>query len=223
MNCDKNPDKIREMFNDISAYYDKMNNFISCGTHYIIKNLIVKKLNIKPNTKVLDLCCGTGDIPQIISKIYPECKVFGLDFSPEMLKLAKLKQPKGIYILGDCTNLPFKENEFDYITICFGLRNIQNRQKALQEIYRVLVPGGKFLHLDFGIHNYAFKLFEYFVPLITKIFKANSEHYKYLINSAKNFPQPQSLIKEFQNQGFRPVKKYDYLFGTISAQIMQKI
>ncbi len=223
MNCNKNPDKIREMFNDISKYYNEMNNFISCGTHYIIKYLAVKKLDLPPRTKVLDLCCGTGDIVQIISKIYPRSKVFGLDFSSEMLKLAKIKHPKGIYILGDCTNLPFQKDEFDCITICFGLRNIQNRQKALQEIYRVLIKNGKFLHLDFGIHNKAFQIFEYSVPIIAKIFKTNTEHYKYLINSAKDFPQPQSLIKEFENQGFRLVKKYDYFFGAISVQIMQKV
>lgn len=222
MQPDKNPQKIKNLFNEIAIYYDKMNNLISLGTHYLIKYLVIKKLDIKPKTKGLDLCCGTGDFSKIISKTFPQTKIIGLDFSPEMLKLAQSKNKKQTFILGDCTNLPFKENEFDYITMGFGLRNIQDRQKAIDEIYRVLTPSGKFLQLDFGYRNQISGIFNIIVPIFAKICKTNSEHYQYLLESKNTFPEPENLIKEFENHGFRLIKKYDYLFGSISCQIMQK-
>ena len=84
---------------------------------------------MKPRTIVLDLCCGTGDFSRIISKLYPRTRVIGLDFSSEMLKLAKSKNKNVVFMQGDCINLPFKNGEIDYITMGFGLRNIKDRQK----------------------------------------------------------------------------------------------
>ena len=222
MQCDKNPQKIKNLFNEISGYYDKMNNLISLGSHYIIKFLSIKALDIKPNSMILDACCGTGDFSKIISKFYPSAKIIGLDFSAQMIKLAKQKNPKNVFIQGDCTNLPFGENEFDYITMGFGLRNINDRTKALYEIHRVLKNGGKFLHLDFGNHNKISRIFNIIVPFIVKISGKNSEHYKYLLASKDSFPPPDDLIKEFESRGFKLLKRQDYLFGTISAQIMYK-
>ena len=83
------------MFDEISGYYDFMNNFISLGTHYLLKFLAIRELDIKPRTMILDLCCGTGDFTKIISKFYPRAKIIGLDFSEEMLKLAKRKIQTG--------------------------------------------------------------------------------------------------------------------------------
>lgn len=223
MECNKNPENIKNLFNEIAQYYDRVNNFISFGTHYFIKISALKSLEIKPHALVLDTCCGTGDFTKIISKLYPSAKVIGLDFSVNMLRLAKLKNPKGVFIRADCTNLPFKDNNFDYITSAFGLRNIKNREKAIAEIYRVLNYGGKFLQLDFGIHNIIGWVFDFAVPLIAKIPKINEKHYNYLISSKKEFPEPEELISEFERYGFVFVKRTDYLFGAISVQIMQKI
>lgn len=222
MTCNKNPEKISKMFDEISPYYDKMNNFISLGTHYFIKKLALKSLNIRKNSYVLDLCCGTGDFTRIIGKIEPKTKIIGLDNSVEMLKLAKAKNPDKVFMQGDCTELPFTKNEFDFITIGFGLRNIENRKKALSEIYRTLKTGGKFLHLDFGRHNLSSKIFDFIVMSITKVLKLNSENYLYLLKSKNEYPEPDELIKEFETQGFKLLKRQDFLFGAISYQIMGK-
>lgn len=222
MQPDKNPQKIKNMFDEISTYYDRMNNLISLGTHYIIKYLAIKELDIKPRTLVLDLCCGTGDFSRIISKLYPRTRVIGLDFSSEMLKLAKSKNKNVVFMQGDCINLPFKNGEIDYITMGFGLRNIKDRQKAINEIYRVLTDEGKFLQLDFGYHNRISKIFNTIVPIFAKLCRTNPNHYSYLLSSKETFPEPDELIKEFEIQGFKLVKKCDFLFGAISAQIMQK-
>lgn len=222
MNCDKNPEKIKTMFNEISVYYDKVNNIISFGTHYLIKYFCVKELDIKPRTMVLDLCCGTGDFTKLINKVYPRAKVIGLDFSQNMLKLAKEKNPKGVFLQADCTAIPFSEKEFQYVTAGFGLRNIENRTQTIAEIYRILETDGKFLHLDFGNHNKLSKIFDIFVILLCKIFKNNAKNYEYLLQSKADFPTPEKLIQEFEQQGFKFLKRKDFLFGTISAQIMQK-
>lgn len=222
MTCDKNPEKIKSMFEEIAIYYDKVNNLISFGTHYLIKYFCIKELDIKPRAMVLDLCCGTGDFSKIINKIYPRAKVIGIDFSNEMLKLAKEKNPNGVFIQADCTNIPFSEKEFSYATIGFGLRNIENRQQALSEIYRILENDGFFLHLDFGYHNKLSKIFDIFVSILCKIYKNNAPHYNYLLKSKNEFPNPEELIKEFEQEGFKYIKRKDFLFGTISAQIMQK-
>ena len=222
MTVEKNPKKIKDMFDDISIYYDYMNNFISFGTHWIVKYLSIKELNIQPRSMILDLCCGTGDFTGIISKFFPRAKVIGLDFSEKMLKMAKSKNPNGVFVKGDCINLPFHDEEFDYVTIGFGLRNIESRDKAIRESYRVLKRGGKFLHLDFGVQNIISKMFDFIVLTCVKILQKDVNHYKYLLESKKQYPIPELLIKEFEASGYKCIKKCDYLFGVISAQVMQK-
>ena len=88
--CDKNPQKVKALFNEIAQYYDKTNNYISFFTHYIIKYLALKELNIKPRSMILDVCCGTGDFTQMINKFYPRVNIIGIDFSQNMIKLAKI-------------------------------------------------------------------------------------------------------------------------------------
>ena len=222
MSVDKSPKKITKMFDEISSYYDKMNNLISLGTHCLIKKNALENLAIKPYSNILDLCCGTGDFTKIINKIAPKSKIIGLDSSVEMLKLAKIKNPQKVFMYGDCTNLPFKENEFDYITIGFGLRNVKNRQKAISEIYRTLKTDGKFLHLDFGNHKFPSKIFDYIVKFMVKIQGLKFENYQYLIKSKNEYPEPTELIKEFENEGFKLIKRKDFLFGVVSYQILQK-
>lgn len=222
MTCNKTPQKIHLLFDEIAEYYDKTNNYISFWTHNFVKYLAIKKLNIKKYSTVIDLCCGTGDINKIINKISPKTKVLNLDISTNMLKLAKDKNPNGVFIQGDCTSLAFKDEEFDYITMSFGLRNVENRTKALSEISRTLKKDGKFLHIDFGYHNFISKIFDIIALTIVKITGKNIDSYKYLIESKSEFPEPDSLIQEFEKAGLKYIKKCDYLFGVISAQIMQK-
>lgn len=220
MNIDKSPQKIQTMFDKIAQKYDFMNNIISFGTDKIIKFNCIKLLNIKPNAKVLDICTGTGDVAGFVKGLYPSTEVIGLDFSENMLEIAKAKNPNIEFIKGDCTNLPFTENTFDIITICYGLRNIENRSKAIGEMHRVLKPNGKLMHLDFGEKTFAGKIFEKAVPFLAKIFNCNKKSYKYLVNSKQDFPTPENLIKEFTN--FRLEKRQDFLFKSISCQIFIK-
>ena len=216
-------EEINIIFNKIANNYDKINDFISLGLHKKIKKDSVKLLEIFPNSKILDLCTGSGDFVKIISEMYPSSKITGIDNCENMLEIAKIKNKTNKFIKADCKNLPINNSSIDFVIISFGLRNILDRTQALSEINRVLKDNGKFLHLDFGNHNFLNKLFDFVLPIFIKLIKSDVESYQYLVKSKENFPEPNKLIKEFEKAGFTLVKRKDYLFHSISAQIMQKL
>ena len=220
---DKSPEKIQKMFDEISEKYDFLNNLMSFGTQIFIKKDCINQLSVEKPCKILDLCCGTGDLTRILRRKYKYAEVFGTDFSEKMLEIAKTKNNKIEYLQSDVTNLPFEDNSFDIVTIGFGLRNIKDFDGALKEIYRVLKPNGEFLHLDFGEKNIFNKIFDKITPNLIKIFTKNNEAYSYLIQSKQEFFAPNELIKKFENKGFEFVKRKDYLFKAISCQIMTKV
>jgi len=210
---------IKSLFNDISANYDFLNNLISLGTHIHVKKYAIRNLFIKPNSKVLDLCCGTGDLGKIIHNEKKNIKIIGVDFSSKMLEVAKRKNPSIEYLQANATNIPFENDSFDYVVMGFGLRNIPDRELAIKEIRRVLKPDGQLLHIDFGKHNFCNKIHDLIITLMAKLFSKNFEAYKYLITSKNNFPEPQELIREFEQQKFVITKYKNLLFGIISFQI----
>lgn len=222
MTLDKTPETIHTMFNMIAKKYDLANNIMSFGMQKYCKNSAIKMLDIKSNSNVIDLCCGTGDLSAIIKKFNPDCQITGIDFSENMLKIAKSKHKNIQFWQGDVTNLPYEDNFFDIAVMGFGLRNILNAEKSVEEVYRVLKPNGQFLHLDFGRKNLPNKIYEIITPILTKIFTDNPKAYSYLIKSKREFPEPQDLIKDFESKGFKLKKRKDFIFGVISAQLMQK-
>lgn len=219
---EKSPQAIQTMFNMLAEKYDKINDIMSFGTHWCVKSACIKSLGIKPHDNVLDLCCGTGDLAGLIKKIQPQACITGIDFSEKMLDIASDKYCDIRFFQGDATNLPYEDNSFDIVTMAFGLRNIQNAEKAVEEVYRVLKPNGKFLHLDFGEKNIISKIYDKITPLIVSRFTDNTSAYSYLVKSRQIFPLPDELIKDFESKGFKLLKRKDYLFGVISSQIMIK-
>jgi len=216
---DKNPKKIKEMFNQIAQNYDVNNNLISFGLHKIIKKNVIN--SFKFSGDCLDLCTGTGDIAELLKK--QNCNVVGLDFSKNMLEIARKKHSDIKFIEGDCTSLPFDNNTFDNVTISFGLRNIENYDKALDEIYRVLKPDGYFLHLDFCKKNwFANIIYNFVVPKLIKIFYGNNQPYIYLVQSKKDFFDDDKLTEIFYKHGFEVNIQKTFLLGTISCKYCHK-
>lgn len=214
----KSPQKIKEMFDQIANNYDSNNNLISFGTHKYVKKKAVESFYF--SGKCLDLCTGTGDIAYFLKE---NCDVIGLDFSKNMLEIAKQKHPDINFIEGDCTNLPFEDNSFDVVTISFGLRNIEDYDKALNEIQRVLKPNGIFFHLDFGKKNiFANFIFDYFIPILVKIFYGNNLPYKYLVQSKQLFFSEKELENLFEKHKFQVINKKSFLLGTIACQYCKK-
>ncbi len=222
MTLDKTPDSIHTMFNMIANKYDFVNNAMSFGTQNYVKIQAIKMLDIKPHNNVIDLCCGTGDLSGIVKKIFPHACITGIDFSERMLMIAKSKHPDIRFMQGDVTNLPYEDNFFDFVIMGFGLRNILNAEKAVEEVYRILKPNGKFLHLDFGRKNFASKIYDVITPLLIRLFTENVEAYSYLIKSKQEFPSPEDVIRDFESKGFKLVKRKDFLCGVISAQVLAK-
>ena len=224
-NAYKHPEKIKEMFNLVSKDYDKLNNLMTFGIHKRIKRNLIK--NIPSPVKILDLCTGTGDLAGFLKKEYPQSEVIGVDFSEKMLEIARKKNPKINFIETDCTNLPFEDESFDLCVISFGLRNIENMQKALEEIYRILKPDGIFINLDLGKPNKFFNIFlkpymYLWVSILGKIFHGDDTPYQYLAVSNEEFPSSKKLAETFEKIGFQKINTKNYLFGQVASQTMKK-
>lgn len=216
-------DEVKNMFDKISKKYDFMNNIVSFGSHYDVKKKAVKALKIKPHSKVLDLCCGSGDLGRIIKELNPTCDVVGVDFSSNMIDIARERNRKVTYWQADAKQLPFEKNSFDYVVMGFGLRNIPEKNKAIEEIYRVLKKNGEFLHLDFGETNLLSKIFDAYVLFIVKFFVKNTKPYRYLIMSKNRFLSPLELIDLFKFNRLEYQTHKSLMFGVIAYQIMKKI
>lgn len=222
---DKNPEKIKNMFNALASRYDFMNFAISLGIQKIIKQKSVGLIKIKKGARIADLCSGTGEIAELLARNENVDKVFALDFSPNMLQIAKTKRKsdKISFIEGDCTNLPFESSSLDGCTLGFGLRNFENYEKVVSEIARVLKNGGFFLHLDlFKGNEPVNKIFDILAVILAKIFSKSPESYKYLILSKNSFLSPEKLACAIETQGLKCCKIRKWAFGMVSAQLFIK-
>lgn len=228
----KNPQFIMDLFNSISDNYDKLNDIMSFGLHKKIKKDVIKQTNnlftiSKSPLTFLDLCCGTGDLSGILKDTFPQSKVIGVDFSKNMLEIAQKKHPDIELIEADCTQLPFENQSFDLCIISFGLRNIEDMEKALSEIYRILKKDGYFINLDLGKPNKFFNFFlkpymYLWISLLGKVFHGDETPYKYLAVSNETFPSQKELIELFKKIGFSEIENKNYLFGQIASQKAKK-
>lgn len=222
MTVDKSPQKIKDLFDKIAPIYDFANNFISLFTHKKIKKSAIKELSLIGNEKILDCCTGTGDIAGFIKQKYPNCEVIGIDFSQNMLNVAKQKFPSVNFIKGDCCNLAFNSEAFDCITIAFGLRNIKDYPKAISEIKRVLKKDGKLLYIDFDKSGILNKILDIIIAIGIKIFKFNNDEYSYLIKSKNEFLTTSEILNLFTEYGFITQKRISHHFGCIPTIIFKK-
>lgn len=217
---------MKSMFNDIAKNYDFLNDVMTFFTQKSIKNSAINSL--KPNhSNILDVCTGTGDIAIMLAKKFPNASITALDFSLEMLKIAKIKS-KNLninFINNNALDMPFLNNSFDLCTISFGLRNLPDITAAIKEIHRVLSTNGELLIIDLGKPkmNWLYPLIlDKVIPILGKIFHENKYPYQYLVESQKDFPSPQNLSKVLQSVGFADTKIRNFLFGTITVLTAEK-
>ena len=216
---------VSKVFRDVYDKYDLMNDLASLGVHRLWKKNFIHWLNPQKNTMLIDVASGTGDIAKLyLNKINYKGYVYCIDENKEMLDLNKKKFKKKSNIKWFCNNaekLPFKNNHFDYYTISFGIRNVDNINKALKEAYRVLKPGGRFLCLEFSkieneILDKLYKSYSKSIPTIGKFIIGKSEPYEYLINSIEQFISQDEFFKKIKKQNFVNVS-YRNLSGGIVA------
>lgn len=223
----RQPEKIKSMFNGIAGDYDKLNNLMTFGLHKFIKKSVISKIPCKKPLKILDLCTGTGDMAVFLSEKFPDAHVVGVDFSDKMLEIAKKRPAKIDFSQADCTDLPYEDETFDICVISFGLRNVENLNKVISEIFRVLKKGGIFVNIDLGKPDKFFNLFlkpymYLWVAILGKVFHGDEIPYKYLAESNETFPSPDDLCEKYKEAGFLNSRNFNYLFGQVSSQISQK-
>ena len=216
---------VTKIFQDVFDKYDLMNDLMSLGIHRLWKKNFIHWLNPQKNTKLIDVASGTGDIAKLyLNKTNYEGSVYCVDENEGMLNLNKKKlkrNPKVKWFCGNAEKLPFKNNYFDYYTISFGIRNVDNINNALKEAYRVLKPGGRFLCLEFAkveneILNKFYKTYSKSIPKIGKFVIGKSEPYEYLINSIEQFYSQEEFVTQIKKKNFTNVS-YRNLSGGIVA------
>lgn len=210
---------VKNMFNNISQTYDVLNDILSLGIHRIWKKKLVQEALKNNPQKILDCATGTGDIAISMKRTLPETNVTGIDFSANMLKVAKQKTSEIDWYEQDILNLKFADKAFDVCTISYGIRNVENTDKALKEMARV--TKNKLLILEFGQpQNPVFKfiyftIMKYIVPFLGKLFN-KKQAYKYLIESSSRFPCAQAFCDQIsKNTGFEKVV-YIPMFGGVT-------
>jgi demethylmenaquinone methyltransferase/2-methoxy-6-polyprenyl-1,4-benzoquinol methylase len=212
------PDGVRGMFDRIAPFYDAMNRVMTVGLDQRWRRLAAAAV-VRPGDKVLDGCCGTGDLAVAAVKAGAG-EVIGLDFSEEMLVRARRKAPELAWVRGDLLELPFEAGAFDVATVGFGIRNVDDLDGGLTELRRVLKPGGRVAILEItrpkGPLALFYKLwFDGIVPLLGKVLPGGSA-YTYLPASVKRFPGPEALADRLRSAGFEEVA-YRRLGGGIVA------
>jgi len=221
-------DFVKEMFDKISPRYDFLNRLLSFRQDTFWRTQMVRAAKLATGSRVLDVACGTCDVAlEISGQLKGKTKIFGVDFSRGMLSLGRQKllnkKNSTIELLnGDGLHLPFKKNKFDAVFIAFGIRNIMDRQRAINQFYNVLKKEGRLVVLELTTPENGFfrqiylGYFNKILPLIGSFFSKHNDAYTYLPESVLNFPSSVSFAKIMKNSGFRQIRFRQMTFGIVT-------
>ncbi len=231
-NSKSKKEQVTTMFDNIAASYDFLNHSLSLGMDNVWRKIAIKKLTNKPAT-ILDIATGTGDFAVSAAK-YTNAQITGIDISQGMLdvgikKIAQKKLTSRITLQkADCENLPFDSNSFDAITAGFGVRNFENLEKGLSEMYRVLNTTGMLAILEPSTPKYfplkqLYKLyFHHVLPTIGSWISKDKNAYKYLPESVDAFASGNEFIATLKKAGFKECKFIPLSFGIVSLYVAIK-
>ncbi len=223
---------VQNVFDQVYDQYDLMNDFMSLGVHRLWKKNLLSMMNPSNNQKLIDVACGTGDIAKLFLKyVNKPSNITCVDPNKHMIKKGKekLNKFKNLnWIIAPAEKLPVADNSFDFYTISFGLRNTKNLNFALNEAYRILKPGGRYLCLEFskiqnsGL-NFVYKNYSKIIPSIGKIIVGEKEPYEYLINSIEKFISQDELINLMKKNNFKNCSYRNLSGGIVSIHSGWKI
>jgi demethylmenaquinone methyltransferase/2-methoxy-6-polyprenyl-1,4-benzoquinol methylase len=220
-------EQVAKMFDNISHRYDFLNHFLSLGIDKGWRKKAIRLLEpLKPGM-ILDVATGTGDFAIQALSLNPQ-KVIGIDISEGMLAVGRKKiaarqlSAQVELFSGDSENIPFKENNFDAVTVAFGVRNFENLERGLTEIYRVIKPGGMVVVLEFSrprtfpfrqVYSFYFK---FILPKIGRFISSDKAAYTYLPESVEAFPDGEDFLQCLKAVGFKNTKCRALTFGISS-------
>jgi len=222
--------QVQDMFNQISLTYDRTNRLLSLGRDFAWRKALAAKLPPRPHLRLLDLATGTGDqLLALFQKGVSIHQAIGLDIAEEMLKLGRLKLQKYPVqmLFGDAQKIPYANNQFDAITISFGIRNVENPKIALEEMHRVLNVRGRCLILEFSMPPWWIRPFfllylRQIVPRLGGLVSKKKSAYQYLNQTIESFPCNERFIAWMQEAGFTNCKQYKMHMGAVSLYIGEK-
>lgn len=216
--------QVKQMFDSIATNYDFLNHFLSMGIDkYWRRQLVKKLLGFQPNA-ILDVAAGTADLTIALASLKPD-KLVGADLSEEMLRVGRIKvEKKNLNRLitlqqADAESLPFADGAFDAVTAAFGVRNFENLQAGINEMYRILKPGSVILVLEFstpraGLFSALFTFyFKNILPFIGKIISRDASAYTYLPQSVSEFPDRNKFTAYLERAGFTETSYRELTFG----------
>lgn len=207
-------EEVAEMFNNISPKYDFLNHLLSLGIDHLWRRKAIRMLKKEAPKRVIDLATGTGDFALAALKLNPD-EIIGVDISEGMLEEGRRKVKKRgkediiSMILGDSENLPFEDNEFDALTVGFGVRNYENLEKGLSDMLRVIKPGGTAIILEFSKpKKFPVKQFfgfysKFIIPTIGKMVSKDNAAYEYLPESVTAFPEGEEFMDILRKVGYK--------------------
>lgn len=226
---------VNEMFGEIAPRYDFANHLLSGGIDYYWRYKLVSFVKKENPSCVVDLATGSGDVAFALKKgLGKKTQVIGLDFCRPMLELARSKKAKYgygediVFDFGDCLALPLEDESVDVLTIAFGFRNLEDRCKGLQEMYRVLKQGGKLFILEFTQPLCCFRAFYYFylkniLPRFAHFLTGRQEAYNYLADSIKKFPNKEALKEEISKVGFKNIEAHSMTGSIVAIHSAKKL
>jgi demethylmenaquinone methyltransferase/2-methoxy-6-polyprenyl-1,4-benzoquinol methylase len=216
---------VQSVFDKVYNKYDLMNDFMSLGIHRIWKKNLINMMSPSLNSNLIDVACGTGDIGKLfLDNTKIDGSITCVDPNKGMISKGKekLNNYKNInWIIAPAENLPVQENQFDYYTISFGLRNTKNISKALAEAHRALKPGGRFFCLEFSkILNsnleLLYKNYSKLIPLVGGLIVGEKKPYEYLVKSIENFVNQEELIALMEQNNFKKCSYRNLSGGIVS-------
>ncbi len=217
----KKPAEVAAMFDEVAPTYDLTNALLSFGQDRRWRGIVRSAVNPKPGQKILDLAAGTGASSAAFTG--PDIKVVAGDFSEGMLAVGRKRHPDIEFVFADATKLPFKANEFDSVTISFGLRNVVDVEKALAEMHRVTKPGGSIVICEFSkVTNPVLRPFYNFylnklLPAFSSVASKTPEAYSYLSESILAWPSQVELAQKITNAGYLEVSFRNLTFGIVAV------
>ena len=210
------------MFDQVAAGYDRTNNVLSVGNALLWRVATTRAVNPRPGEKILDLAAGTGTSSASLAK--SGAHVVAADFSPGMIEVGRRQQagvPNVEFVVADGMDLPFADDEFDAVTISFGLHNISDPHKGLAELFRVTRPGGRIVICEFSkpvkpLRAAYFWYLENVMPTLAKAVSSNVDAYDYLFESIEQWPDQKTLAGWMRRAGFVDVRHRDLSAGIVA-------